>query len=185
MGASSLSWTLVQPRVAQFTRAVSYDRAGHGWSDPARERRTAQQIAQELHVLLDAAGIPGPYVLVGHSFGGYVNRAFAHLYRNEFVGMVLVDSVHPAEWENPTPQQLRMIEVGLRYAWIAAWLARLGFVRFCLARLARGSPKLGRAAESAFGVDTAAAARRIAGEIRKLPAPILPVVRAMWSQPKN
>ena len=185
MGASSLSWTLVQPRVAQFTRAVSYDRAGHGWSDPARERRTAQQIAQELHVLLDAAGIPGPYVLVGHSFGGYVNRAFAHLYRNEFVGMVLVDSVHPAEWENPTPQQLRMIEVGLRYAWIAAWLARLGFVRFCLARLARGSPKLGRAAVSAFGVDTAAAAQRIAGEIRKLPAPILPVVRAMWSQPKN
>src|SRR5437879_304557 len=185
MGASCLSWTLVQPRVAQFTRAVSYDRAGHGWSDPARERRTAQQIAQELHVLLDAAGIPGPYVLVGHSFGGYVNRAFAHLYRNEFVGMVLVDSVHPAEWENPTPQQLRMIEVGLRYAWIAAWLARLGFVRFCLAQLAPGSAGLGWAAASAFGVGTAAAVQRIAGEIRKLPAPILPIVRELWSQPKN
>ena len=185
MGASCLSWTLVQPLVAQFTRAVSYDRAGHGWSDPAREPRTAQQVAQELHVLLDAAGVPGPYVLVGHSFGGYVNRAFAHLYRDEVVGMVLVDSVHPAEWENPTQEQLRMIEVGLRYAWIAAWLARLGFVRFCLARLARGSPRLGKAAVSAFGVDTAAAAQRIAGEIRKLPAPILPIVRAMWSQPKN
>lgn len=185
MGASCLSWTLVQSQVAQFTRAVSYDRAGHGWSDPAREPRTAQQIAQELHVLLDAAGVPGPYVLVGHSFGGYVNRAFAHLYRNEVVGMVLVDSVHPAEWENPTPEQLRMIQVGLRYAWIAAWLARLGFVRFCLARLARGSPRLGRAAVSAFGADTAAAAQRIAGEIRKLPAPILPVLRSLWSQPKN
>src|SRR5438876_9427311 len=44
--------------------------------------------------------------------------------------MVLVDSVHPAEWKEPTPEQLRMIEAGLRYAWIAAWLARLGFVRF-------------------------------------------------------
>ena len=185
MGASCLSWTLVQPQVAQFTRAVSYDRAGHGWSDPARGPRTAHQIAQELHTLLDAAGIPGPFVLVGHSFGGYVSRAFTHLYRNEVVGMVLVDSVHPAEWENPTPEQLRMIEVGLRYAWIAAWLARLGFVRFCLARLARGSPRLGRAAVSAFGVDTAIAAQRIAGEIRKLPAPILPIVRALWSQPKN
>jgi pimeloyl-ACP methyl ester carboxylesterase len=185
MGASCLSWTLVQPQVAQFTRAVSYDRAGHGWSDPPREPRTARQIAQELHALLDAAGVPGPYVLVGHSFGGYVNRAFAHLYCNEVVGMVLVDSVHPAEWENPTQEQLRMIEVGLRYAWIAAWLARLGFVRFCLARLARGSPKLGRAAVSAFGVDTAAAAQRIAGEIRKLPAPILPIVCSLWSQPKN
>jgi pimeloyl-ACP methyl ester carboxylesterase len=185
MGASCLSWTLVQPQVAQFTRAVSYDRAGHGWSDPAREPRSARQIARELHTLLGATDVPGPYVLVGHSFGGYVNRAFAHLYRNEVVGMVLVDSVHPAEWENPTPEQLRMIEVGLRYAWIAAWLARLGFVRFCLARLARGSPRLGRAAVRAFGVDTAVAALRIAGEIRKLPAPILPVVRALWSQPKN
>jgi pimeloyl-ACP methyl ester carboxylesterase len=85
MGASCLSWTLVQPQVAQFTRAVSYDRAGHGWSDPVREPRTAQQIAQELHTLLDATGVPGPYVLVGHSFGGYVNRAFAHTYRNEVV----------------------------------------------------------------------------------------------------
>src|SRR5947209_7543863 len=185
MGASCLSWTLVQPQVARFARAVSYDRAGHGWSDPAREPRTARQIAQELHTLLSATGLPGPYVLVGHSFGGYVNLAFAHMYRNEVVGMVLVDSVHPAEWENPTPEQLRMIEVGPRYAWIAAWLARLGFVRFCLARLARGSPRLGRAAVRAFGVDTAAAAQRIAGEIRKLPAPILPIVRAMWSQPKN
>jgi pimeloyl-ACP methyl ester carboxylesterase len=185
MGASCLSWTLVQPQVGQFTRAVSYDRAGHGWSDPAREPRSARQIAHELHTLLGATGVSGPYVLVGHSFGGYVNRAFAHLYRNEVVGMVLVDSVHPAEWENPTPEQLRMIEVGLRYAWIAAWLARLGFVRFCLARLARGSPRLGRATVSAFGVDTAAAAQRIAGEIRKLPAPILPVVRSLWSQPKS
>jgi len=64
MRASCLSWTLVQPHVAQFTRAVSYDRAGHGWSDPAREPRTARQIAQELHTLLDATGVPGPFVLV-------------------------------------------------------------------------------------------------------------------------
>ncbi len=103
MGASCLSWTLVQPEVAQFTRAVSYDRAGHGWSDPAREPRTAQQIAQELHTLLDATGVPGPYVLVGHSFGGYVNRAFAHTYRNEVVGMVLVDSIHPAGMGESNP----------------------------------------------------------------------------------
>jgi pimeloyl-ACP methyl ester carboxylesterase len=99
--------------------------------------------------------------------------------------MVLVDSVHPAEWENPTPEQLRTIEVGLRYAWVAAWLARLGLVRYCLARLAQGSPRLGWAAASAFGVGTAAAVQRIAGEIRKLPAPILPIVREFWSQPKN
>jgi pimeloyl-ACP methyl ester carboxylesterase len=110
MGASCLSWTLVQPAVAEFCRAVSYDRAGHGWSDGAHEPRTAQQIAQELRALLEVAGVRGPYVLVAHSFGGYVSRAFAHLYRSEVVGMVLVDSIHPAEWENPTPEQLMMVE---------------------------------------------------------------------------
>src|SRR5438132_13715938 len=145
MGASCLSWTLVQPQVAQFSRAVSYDRAGHGWSDPAPEPRTARQIAQELNTLLNATGLPGPCVLVGHPFGRSVNRVFAHLYRDRVAGMVLVDSVTPAEWKTPTPEQLRMIEAGLRYAWIAAWLARLGFVRFCLARLARGLPEIGRA----------------------------------------
>jgi len=62
MGASCLSWTLVQPHVAQFTRAVSYDRAGHGWSDPAPEPRTARQIAQELHTLLVATGLLEPYL---------------------------------------------------------------------------------------------------------------------------
>src|SRR5260370_18713797 len=104
---------------------------------------------------------------------------FAHLYRDEVTGMVLVDSLHPAEWENPTPEQWRLIKVGLTYAWIAAWLAHLGFVRFCLTQLARGSPRLGWTAARAFGGAVAAAAQRIAGEIRKLPAPILPLVRAV------
>ena len=185
MGASCLSWTSVQPAVAEFSRAVSYDRAGHGWSDPAQEPRTAERIAQELHALLNVAGVPGPYVLVAHSFGGYVSRAFAHLYRGEVAGVVLVDSIHPAEWENPTPDQLMMVHVGLRYARIAAWLARLGVVRFCLARVAKGSPRLGLAAANAFGTRVSSTVERIAGEIRKLPVPIVPIVRGFWSQPKN
>jgi len=185
MGASCLSWTLVQPAVAKFSRAVSYDRAGHGWSDPVQEPRTARQIAQELRALLNVADVPGPYVLVAHSFGGYVSRAFAHQYRDEVVGMVLVDSIHPAEWENPTPDQLMMVHVGLRYARIAAWLARLGVVRFCLVRAAKGSPGLGLAAANAFGTRVSSTVERIAGEIRKLPAPIVPIVRGFWSQPKN
>ena len=185
MGASCMSWTQVQPQVAQFSSAVSYDRAGHGWSEAAREPRTARQLAQELHALLDAAGVPGPYVLVGHSFGGYVNRAFAHLYRDAVVGMVLVDSIHPAEWETPTLEQVRLIKMCSRYASIAAWLARQGMVRVCLSRAAGGSPRLARTATSAFGVGGASAARRIAGEIRKLPASELAAVRGLWSQPKN
>ncbi|PYT79829.1 MAG: hypothetical protein DMG40_14425 [Acidobacteria bacterium] len=185
MGASCMSWTRVQPTVAQFTRAVSYDRAGHGWSEAGRDPRTAKQIARELRVLLHAAGVPGPFVLVGHSFGGYVIRAFAGLYRQDVAGMVLVDSIHPAEWETPTPGQRRMVKVGLRYAWAAAWLARLGFVRLCLTRVAQGSTGLTSAVARAFGADVTSAVQSIVGEIRKLPAPNVPVVRAFWSQPKN
>jgi pimeloyl-ACP methyl ester carboxylesterase len=185
MGASCLSWTLVQPKVAEFARTVSYDRAGHGWSDLSLEPRTARRIAQELHALLAAAGIHEPYVLVGHSFGGYVIRTFVQLYRDEVVGMVLVDSIHPTEWKDPTAEQFRLIKMGRRYAWLSGWLARMGLARFCLQRLSKGSPRAGKAAVTVFGSRTAAAAQRVASEIRKLPGPILPMVLALWSQPKN
>lgn len=185
MGASTLSWSLVEPLMAQFARVVSYDRAGTGWSDLARTPRTADAIAEELHTLLTEAGIAGPYVLVGHSFGAYVLLAFAGRYPDEVQGMVLVDPIHPDEWRNPTPQQQRVIRIGARYARVAAWLARVGFVRFCLERFARGSPRLGRAATNAFGTGTATAVRRIAGEIRKLPRETWPVVRAFWSLPRS
>ena len=185
MGASSLSWTQVQPQVARFSRAVSYDRSGHGWSDPAPGPRTAQHLAEDLHALLDTAGVPGPYVLVGHSFGGYVSLVFANLFPKDVAGMVLVDAIHPAEWEAPTPEQLRLIKLGSRYAWIAAWLARFGLVRLCLAREARGSPGLAWTAAGAFGTDVTSAVQRIVGEVHKLPAATLPIVRGLWSQPRN
>ena len=66
-----------------------------------------------------------------------------------------------------------------------ARLARFGVVRMCLARVAKGSPRLGRAAASAFGARVSSTVERIAGEIRKLPAPIVPIVRGFWSEPKN
>jgi pimeloyl-ACP methyl ester carboxylesterase len=92
---SSLSWYKVQPEVARFVRVVSYDRAGLGWSDPSPQPRNSRVFAQELHTLLHNAGIPAPFVLVGHSMGGYDVRMFASLYRPEVAGMVLVDASHP------------------------------------------------------------------------------------------
>jgi pimeloyl-ACP methyl ester carboxylesterase len=92
---SSLSWYKVQPEVARFVRVCSYDRAGLGWSDPSPRPRNSRIFAEELHTLLHNAGIPGPFVLVGHSMGGYDVRMFASLYRSEVAGMVLVDASHP------------------------------------------------------------------------------------------
>ncbi len=94
-GNPALTWYKVQPRVAEFTRVCSYDRAGLGWSDPSPKPPTTIEIATELHALLTNAGISGPYVMVGHSLGGIYIRMFQHMYPHEVVGMVLVDSSHP------------------------------------------------------------------------------------------
>jgi pimeloyl-ACP methyl ester carboxylesterase len=96
------AWATIQPEVAKWTRACSYDRAGNGFSGPGPMPRTSERIARELHDALHAAGIGGPYVLVGHAFGGYNMRAFAYGYRSEVAGLVLVDSdvgdAAAAEW---------------------------------------------------------------------------------------
>jgi pimeloyl-ACP methyl ester carboxylesterase len=104
---TSLSWTFVQPEVAKFTSACSYDRAGLGWSDAGPMPRTSQQIVEELHALLLNARADGPYVLVGHSFGTFTVRLYASNYPAEVAGMVLVDPVHPNDW-------LQMTEAGRR-----------------------------------------------------------------------
>jgi pimeloyl-ACP methyl ester carboxylesterase len=90
----SLSWVLVQPEAAEFTRVCAYDRGGLGWSERGPKPISAQNIAEELHTLRTEAGIEGPYVLAGHSAGGVYARVYAHLYPDEVVGMVLVDTSH-------------------------------------------------------------------------------------------
>lgn len=90
-GAGIASWSMVQKDVAAFAQTVSYDRAGLGQSDPGPKPRSAKQIATELHVALQKAGIKPPYVMVGHSFGGIYVRVFADMYPNEVAGLVLID----------------------------------------------------------------------------------------------
>lgn len=93
-GDFSFIWSLVQPGVAAFTRTVSYDRAGFAWSEPGPYPRSGRQISFELHEALRHAGITGPYILVGQSFGGFLVRAFARYYPKEIAGMVLVEALN-------------------------------------------------------------------------------------------
>jgi pimeloyl-ACP methyl ester carboxylesterase len=94
----------VQPEVAKFTRACSYDRAGAGFSDPGPMPRTSVHIAEELRTALQHAGIAGPYILVGHAFGGDNVRTFADLYLREVAGLVLVDA-DPSDVEPKAMQE--------------------------------------------------------------------------------
>jgi len=93
--------TAVLPGVAAFTRVCAYDRPGtlldlerRSRSDPVPMPRSAGDIVADLHALLNAAAIPGPYVLAAHSFGGLVARLYAATYPEEVVGLVLVDAVN-------------------------------------------------------------------------------------------
>jgi pimeloyl-ACP methyl ester carboxylesterase len=121
LGDSFVSWLKVQPQMAKFTQVCSYDRAGIGYSDPSPRPRTSRTIAEELHSLLQAAGVSPPYVLVGHSMGGYDVRVFAGLYRNEVAGVVLVDASHPDQ-EKRLPLELGDME--------ASWLREAEFLEF-------------------------------------------------------
>jgi pimeloyl-ACP methyl ester carboxylesterase len=91
-GDFSVDWSLVQPLVAPFARVCSYDRAGAGWSDLGPRPRTIRQQVWELRALLEKAGEKPPFLLVGHSYGGWLARLFAEAYPADVSGMVLVDA---------------------------------------------------------------------------------------------
>jgi pimeloyl-ACP methyl ester carboxylesterase len=121
LGDSYISWNKVQPKIAQFARVCSYDRAGLGYSDSSPHPRTSKDIAEELHTLLHNAGIFPPYILVGHSMGGYDVRLYASLYRPEVAGMVLVDASHP-EQQKRFPAALNDMD--------ASWVREQEFLEF-------------------------------------------------------
>ena len=136
--SSNLGW--ITPAVARNTKVCVYDRAGRGWSEPADTPQDGVHIATDLHTLLHRAGVPGPYVLAGHSFGGLYVLTFAARYPDEVAGLVLVDSTAP----NPAPTTGRVSSgdtgssdlIG-RLSALASASARLGLARL-YAQLAGG-----------------------------------------------
>jgi pimeloyl-ACP methyl ester carboxylesterase len=127
MASFSSNYYWVQNELAATTRVVAYDRAGLGWSDPSSEPQDAYQSAQDLHAALVKAGIPGPYVVAGHSYGGLVVRAFTDLYADEVAGMALIDASHPDQWAHIPVSQDGKFNGNANL--FTAFLARLGVVR--------------------------------------------------------
>ena len=184
ISASSVSWRPVQKELARHHRVLAYDRAGYGWSGRSRAPRTIPQLCLELEALLDASGVPGPYVLVGHSFGGLLLRHFAALSPDKVAGLVLVDPLEPGEWWPLTETQAFRARKGVHLSRRGALLARLGVVRLGLDLLTSGTlflPKLLARVSSGKGVSVT---DRLVGEVRKLPRELWPVMKAHWCQPR-
>ncbi|WP_426503832.1 alpha/beta fold hydrolase [Dactylosporangium sp. McL0621] len=93
-GLVGLEYDNLVRAAAELTTAVTYDRAGTGWSDDADLPRSAAAVAAELREVLQAAGIPGPYVLAGHSVGAVYARRFAQLHPSDVAGLLFLDPGH-------------------------------------------------------------------------------------------
>lgn len=185
ISATCLNWTEVRAEVERFGRACTYDRAGLGWSDLANSPRTTAAIVNDLHALLESAQIRPPYILVGHSFGGLLVRAYAAHHPGEVAGLVLVDPLSANEWLRASPAHARMLRLGVRLSRRGAMLARIGVVRASLALLMAGGrfvPKLVARASSGRGESVIS---RLVGEVRKMPPQTWPMVRAHWCLPKS
>jgi pimeloyl-ACP methyl ester carboxylesterase len=139
LGAMSASWVRVQQEVSGTTRVCAYDRAGMGWSQSGPEPRDAKQVAGELHALLEGAGIDGPYVLVGHSFGGLYMQTYAARYPEEVAGVALIESSHPEQFSRLPEARNSYEQIKLLYT-VASLLAPIGVVR--LFNLSPAPPEL-------------------------------------------
>lgn len=131
-GASTAVWGWIEPGIAEFAHVVAYDRAGIGRSEPSLAPRDGRTLVAELHETLAAAGIPGPYVFVGHSYGGLLARLYTNAYPNDIAGLVLCEPSHPNMF-GTTPAARRRLGAIAGALPIAPFLARLGAMRAFLA----------------------------------------------------
>ena len=185
ISASSLSWARVMPELSRHGRVIAYDRGGLAWSGPADDARLADRLVIELDGLLSEAGVRGPLILVGHSFGGLLCLMYAVKHRDRVAGIVLVDPVPRCEWMPLRQNQSFRLAYGIRMALRGALLAKLGVVRFVLALFVNGARAFPKAVARVSGGHASGAVERLVDEVKKLPRESWPIVRAHWSVPKT
>jgi pimeloyl-ACP methyl ester carboxylesterase len=185
LAASSMSWARVQPLVASFSKTLSYDRAGLGWSTPLRSQLSLAQMLDDLHTIVTWTGGGEPVVLAGHSFGSLLLLAYAQQFPGDVAGLVLVEPVSISSWSDCSAADQRRLQVGASLSRRGAWLAEFGVVRVALALLLHGgqgwSQRIGKHA-AGHGASTL---ERLTAEVSKLPPELWPLIAAQWSRPQG
>jgi pimeloyl-ACP methyl ester carboxylesterase len=139
-GGPSLAWLPLQEKIAEFAHVCIYDRAGYQWSDAVPGPRSLEDRVKDLHALLVNAGLPAPYVLVGHSYGGFLVRLFAREYPDSVAGLVLVDTPHEQGY-----CQREILSLYSKIAWMLkamSFLSRFGLPRLLSRWFAKPDPNL-------------------------------------------
>lgn len=167
-GEPATVWRPIQRRLAGTMRVCLYDRAGYQWSDPCASSRSLTDRAEELHALLTAAGVPGPYILVGHSYGGVICQVFAAGHPEDVAGLVLVDAPERAVILRPAFEAYR--RQFLRVVAIGRTLARIGLVRLLLMAFSRPDGEMTRELTDAMNgfIAHPGASLPLADELRSL-----------------
>src|SRR4051794_29983333 len=135
--------------------------------------------------LLRRSGILPPYVLVGHSFGGLLVRAYASVRSEEVAGLVLIDPVSLKFWTGCSADDERRLRLGAKLARRGILLANAGVVRFALAALVSGKTRLPKAVAKASAGKAMGTIGRLTGVVQKLPSSLRPFVQSHWSQAKS
>ncbi|WP_419961775.1 alpha/beta fold hydrolase [Psychrobacillus sp. BM2] len=121
LSCCSIDWYYIQPKVSEFSKVISFDRAGYGWSSSVKGKYTSENVVEDLIKVLEELNAKPPYVLVGHSFGGLNMRLFASKYPEKVAALILIDSVHEkrylsSEWDeertNIHKKNLRLFRLG-------------------------------------------------------------------------
>jgi pimeloyl-ACP methyl ester carboxylesterase len=152
-------WAWIQPDVARETRVCAFDRAGQGWSGEGVGSQDAHELSDDVHALLGAARIPGPYVIAGHSVGGPYALAYAMDFPSDVAGVALIDSSTPYQFD--LPDYPGFYSLWRRVGATLPSLGRAGITRLTLGRGSSLPPDAGRAAELFAGSPRELRANRV------------------------
>ena len=179
IAATCLNWIPVQEALSTGARSCSYDRAGLGWSRASGGEHSLIRITDDLHGMMEALALPRPVVLVGHSFGTFVVRVYAHRFPDEVTALVLIDPVTADEFVDPAWRTRVRLWRAAFWSHVAGVLAFFGLARLGLwGLLRRGGGNPGPL------LGLSATLRRIAQEVAKLPPDVVRLLRTRWSEPR-